>query len=136
MAIGQGDLAVTPVENHRLAMFVANGGKICDLKLAGIAACTPLSVGNLSFELLKAGMKGACDPGGTGAPFFDFEPDVGCKTGTAETGVEDETHAWFTVFAPLDNPEVVVTVLVEKGGEGSKVAAPIARKILDFIYHP
>ncbi len=136
MAIGQGDLAVTPAANHRLAMFVANDGKICSLKLSGGSACRALGVESESLALVKEGMKAACDSGGTGAPFFNFDPDVGCKTGTAETSVEDETHAWFTAFAPFDNPGYVVTVLVEKGGEGSKVAAPIAREIMDFIFHP
>lgn len=136
MAIGQGDLAVTPAANHRLAAFVANGGKVCELKLSGTPECKTLALGSESMELVRQGMKEACDPGGTGAPFFDFSPEVGCKTGTAETSVKDENHAWFTVFAPFDNPEYVITVLVEKGGEGSKVAAPIAREILDYIYHP
>lgn len=136
MAIGQGDLAVTPAENHRLAMAVANGGEICELKLAADPVCTSLNISEGTLSLLREGMKEACDPGGTGAPFFDFTPEVACKTGTAETSVEGETHAWFTVYAPLDNPEYVVTVLVEKGGEGSEVAAPVARKIMDFIFHP
>ncbi|OGM31607.1 hypothetical protein A2803_00395 [Candidatus Woesebacteria bacterium RIFCSPHIGHO2_01_FULL_44_21] len=136
MAIGQGDLAVTPLANHRLAGFVANGGKLCDLKLVQEPVCRSLNVSSEVLGLIKEGMRGACDAGGTGVPFFDFSPDVGCKTGTAETSVKDETHAWFTVFAPLDNPEYVITVLVEKGGEGSKVAAPIAREIADFIFHP
>ncbi len=89
-------------------------------------------------------------------PAFDSPPvsvPVACKTGTAEFGdPQDRTHAWFTVFAPLtsdgtqrvpqnmDNqgltpitgePEISVTVLVEGGGEGSSVAAPIAKKILE-----
>ena len=96
---------------------------------------------------------------GTGYAFFDFEImkenltadsglgerkkiDVACKTGTAEFGdPQNQTHAWFTAFAPLpiardDNyisgdPEIVVTVLVEKGGEGSVVAAPIAKQIFE-----
>lgn len=56
---------------------------------------------------------------------------LGCKTGTAEIGgKETKPHAWITVFAPFYNPEVVVTVLVENGGEGSSVAGPIARDIL------
>jgi penicillin-binding protein 2 len=136
MAIGQGDLAVTPIANHRLAMFVANGGELCDLAFSRSPECRSLKVSPEALELLKEGMKGACDSGGTGVPFFDFEPEVGCKTGTAETAVEDETHAWFTAFAPYDNPEYVITVLVEKGGEGSAVAAPIARSIMDYIFHP
>lgn len=57
---------------------------------------------------------------------------VACKTGTAEFGdPKDMTHAWFTAYAPIENPEIVVTVLVEAGGEGSNVAAPIAKKILE-----
>lgn len=135
MAIGQGDLAITPVENHRLAMFVANGGSICDLKIVGAGDCGNLNVGQEAMYLVLEGMKEACNAGGTGSPFFDFTPDVACKTGTAETSVKDENHAWFTVF-DVEDPEVVVTVLVEKGGEGSKVAAPIAREIMDFIFHP
>ncbi len=56
---------------------------------------------------------------------------VACKTGTAEIGGKDtKPHAWITVFAPFNNPEIVVTVLVENGGEGSSVAGPIAKKIL------
>ena len=64
---------------------------------------------------------------------------VGCKTGTAEsqsaapTGSDLEVappHAWFTVFAPYDKPEIVLTVLVENAGQGSDVAAPIAKEIL------
>lgn len=57
---------------------------------------------------------------------------IGCKTGTAEShGVgKPDPHAWLTLFAPYHDPEIVVTVLVENGGEGSQVAAPIARDIL------
>lgn len=96
---------------------------------------------------------------GTGWPLFDFtvykeeltgesgksevrKVPVACKTGTAEFGdPNDKTHAWFTAFAPLPNqtgefvisgePEIVVTVLLEKGGEGSTNAGPIAKKILE-----
>ncbi|MBI1919318.1 hypothetical protein HYS29_01915, partial [Candidatus Microgenomates bacterium] len=57
---------------------------------------------------------------------------VACKTGTAEFGdSKNRTHAWFTVFAPIEDPQITVTVLVEAGGEGSNVAAPIAKKILE-----
>lgn len=70
---------------------------------------------------------------------------IACKTGTAETGdAQGKTHAWLTAFAPIPEqfvvntentlvgePEIAVTVLVEKGGEGSSVAAPIAKKIFE-----
>lgn len=56
---------------------------------------------------------------------------IGCKTGTAQVGDEHTLpHAWITVMAPFHNPEIVVTVLVENGGEGSSIAGPIARDIV------
>jgi penicillin-binding protein 2 len=60
---------------------------------------------------------------------------VGCKTGTAEShGVNTNPHAWFTVFAPYENPEIVLTVLVEEGGQGSDIAAPIAKELLTSYF--
>jgi penicillin-binding protein 2 len=60
---------------------------------------------------------------------------VACKTGTAQHGGEDTLpHAWITLFAPAYKPEVVVTVLVEAGGGGSDVAAPIAKKVLEAYF--
>ena len=57
---------------------------------------------------------------------------VACKTGTAQVGDEDtKPHAWITLFAPAYNPQIVVTVLVESGGQGSEVAAPVAKKMLE-----
>lgn len=59
------------------------------------------------------------------------EVSVACKTGTAQHGDEHTLpHAWITLFAPAQNPEIVVTVLNESSGEGSNEAAPIAKKIL------
>ncbi|NMC35824.1 hypothetical protein GYA49_02150 [Candidatus Beckwithbacteria bacterium] len=61
---------------------------------------------------------------------------VACKTGTAETGATNDkgeyvkTHAWFTTFAPVEKPEIVVTVLLEEAGQGSDKAAPIAKAVL------
>ncbi|MBI2641940.1 hypothetical protein HYW87_05140 [Candidatus Roizmanbacteria bacterium] len=80
-------------------------------------------------------MKEACANGGTGWPLFDFKPETGCKTGTAESHAESKKpHAWFTVFAPFESPEIVLTVLIEEGGQGSDVAAPIAKEILKTYF--
>ncbi len=60
---------------------------------------------------------------------------VACKTGTAEIGDKDtKPHAWITVFAPFYKPEIAVTVLIENGGEGSSVAGPIAKEILQDYF--
>jgi len=138
LAIGQGDISLTPLGVNQMTSVVANGGKICKPRVLRIGAentpykeeCFDLGIKEEYLEIVKKGMVGACSTGGTGYPFFDFEPRVACKTGTAETGDGKTSHAWFTVFAPADNPEIVLTVLVERGGEGSSVAAPIAKEIL------
>jgi len=60
------------------------------------------------------------------------EISIACKTGTAQHGGEETLpHAWITLFAPAYDPQIVVTVLSESSGEGSNVAAPVAKKILE-----
>ena len=125
-----------------MTSVVANGGKVCQPRMLRIEAkntayqteCRDLGIKKEYLAAIKKGMIGACSPNGTGYPFFDFKPQVGCKTGTAETGDGKTSHAWFTVFAPADEPKIVLTVLVEKGGEGSSVAAPIAKEILKEFF--
>jgi penicillin-binding protein 2 len=140
VSIGQGDLAVTPLEMHAAIAAVASNGRLCRPTIAGEVGCRDLNVRQTSFELVRKGMEDACKPGGTGFTFFNFEKaseglvKVACKTGTAETGDGKTTHAWFVAFAPADNPEIVATVLVEKGGEGSREAGPIAREIFDYWF--
>jgi len=70
------------------------------------------------------------------AGFKDFRKiTVACKTGTAQHGGEETLpHAWITLFAPAYDPEIVVTVLSEESGEGSNIAAPIAKKILEDYF--
>ncbi len=63
------------------------------------------------------------------------EIPIACKTGTAQHGGEETLpHAWITLFAPAQDPEIVITVLNEESGEGSNEAAPIAKKILEIYF--
>lgn len=141
-SIGQGDLALTPVGIHRANLVVASGGKLCSLKIVGETDCNSLKIKKENINLVKSGMQKACEEGGTGYTFFDFPlkhqgTTVACKTGTAETNEDGKTHAWFTVFGPNDissGPDIVLTVMVEKSGEGSKVAGPIARSVFDHYF--
>jgi peptidoglycan glycosyltransferase len=55
---------------------------------------------------------------------------IGGKTGSAQLGGNSEPHAWYMAFAPADDPQLVVIVLVERGGLGGDVAAPIARELI------
>ena len=151
VAIGQGDLQVTPLQMNFWTSVIANGGKLCQptiIKNEKIKTkndnekCKDIGLKKETIDLIREGMREACSPGGTGWPLFEFgvrssefgerKIPVACKTGTAEYGdAKGRTHAWFTIFAPVDEPEITVTVLVEGGGEGSNVAAPIAKKILE-----
>jgi len=143
LSIGQGYMLTTPIQIAQSIVVFANGGNLCAplLKQNDKPSCTKMPISNTTLQTVREGMRQACDTGGTGWPFFDFSVNnkkisVGCKTGTAEShGVgKPEPHAWFTVFAPFDNPEIVLTILVENGGEGSAVAAPVAKELLTTYF--
>jgi len=134
VAIGQGDLSLTPISINTSISTIASNGLLCEPVIVGNEKCEDLNINIGNLEFVKEGMVEACSEGGTGYTFFDFSPKVACKTGTAETNDKDATHAWFTAFAPSDFPEIVTTVLVEKGGEGSRIAGPIAREIFDYWF--
>lgn len=156
LAIGQGYLLVTPLQVNNLTNVIANGGKLCEpqimktpnfKKASDDDTCREVGIKKETIELIKQGMEEACKPGGTGWPLFNFEVgdpksknpkkiNIACKTGTAEYGEKmangyAKTHAWFTSYAPAEKPEISVTVLVEDGGEGSDVAAPIAKVLFE-----
>lgn len=148
-AIGQGYLLTTPLQVNVMTQAIANGGKLCKPKIIDygqekmeneeegiVSNCTDLGLKAETLNTVIDGMKEACLPRGTAYPFFEFQPQVACKTGTAEFGEPKlgKTHAWFTAFAPADDPEVVITAIVEGGGEGSAVAAPIAKKVLEEYF--
>lgn len=132
VSIGQGYLLTTPLQVNTWTNIVANGGKLCRPTIEKINhECKDLGIHKETIDVITEGMKRACEPGGTGWPLFNFRVPVACKTGTAEFGdPQNRTHAWFTAFAPIQEPEISVTVLVEEAGEGSDKAAPIAKQIL------
>lgn len=141
LAIGQGDLLVTPLQVNIWTAAIASHGIIHRPHFVSSETNSSegfnLHLKNETVSLIKEGLFKACSPGGTGWPLFDFKVKgaiikTACKTGTAEFGGPNKkTHAWFTIFAPLENPGIALTVLVEEGGEGSDVAAPVAKKILE-----
>lgn len=142
VAIGQGYVLTTPLQVNAWTNVIASGGKLCKptiKKLSGEAGsrsagqkCKDLKIKKETIDVITEGMKKACETGGTGWPLFGFKVPVACKTGTAEFGdPQNKTHAWFTAFAPIVDPEISVTVLVEESGEGSDIAAPVAKKIFE-----
>lgn len=149
-SIGQGYLLVSPLQVNQATAVFANRGYLCKPELekirnsksfdssqdkSEIRNCKKLPISEKTLSLIREGMKQACSTGGTGWPFFDFKLQVACKTGTAESqSKESLPHAWFTVFAPYEKPELVLTVLLEESGQGSDIAAPIAKEILQYYF--
>ena len=147
-SIGQGDVAATPLQINQITSIIASGGKICpphvidqesqisNFKFQISNSCRDLRLKEETLDLVRQGMVGACSPGGTAGIFFNFTPRVACKTGTAET-VGEKTHAWFTAYGSAEGDsqaQIVATALVEEAGEGSVVAAPVVKKILEKYF--
>jgi len=163
IAIGQGFNLVTPLQVCQMTAALANGGilykpflveKIFDPEGLVVKEFAPTVevelVGMDKFlRLIRDGLVGAVnDKHGTGGEARLKDIKVGGKTGTAQVvtmekfkEVDEEAvaykhrdHAWFTSFAPAENPEIAVTVLVEHGGHGGSAAAPVAKKVLEKYF--
>jgi penicillin-binding protein 2 len=158
MAIGEGDVTVTPLQLATAYSALANGGTLYQPQIVRavetsdgavvqefpprIRRQVPMAPENIRF-VADALYDVVNDPTGTAYPARDPSLDVAGKTGTAQTGYvvkkEDDAkmawylsqnHAWFSAFAPAHNPEIVATVLVEHGGSGPEVAVPVAMQII------
>lgn len=145
-AIGQGSTQMTPMHNAMITAAIANGGVLMKPYLidhvenvAGeeIKKFLPASYGPLmnakEAEQLSGLMRQVVTEG-TGSAVRTDAYTVAGKTGSAEFETGKETHAWFTGFAPAEDPQLVVTVIVEEGGSGGQTAAPIARSIFDHWF--
>lgn len=143
LAIGQGDLQVTPLQVARMTVGAVSG-RICNISILLEAKpdCDDLGLKSENIEIVTQGMAAVCSAGGTAFPFFDFVPPVLCKTGTAEHAGQRRNeslpkdqqikpHAWITVVYPAEEPELVLTILLDSAGEGSYEAGPVAKQILE-----
>jgi len=139
LSIGQGDFLTTPLQIASMTATVANGGTLYKPHLVhGVIdslldeeqdfEAEVISSGFIdknNIETVRLGMKDCTDYGSCW-DLRGLSISSGGKTGTAQWSNNKNTHAWFTSFAPFDHPQIVVTILVEEGGEGSEVAEPIA----------
>lgn len=149
-AIGQSDTMVTPIQLARYCAALANFGTVYECSILksvssydysdSIFERTPKVANELdevepyTWGLVREGMIGAAnDPYGTVfLTFYGYEPTVAAKTGTTETGgVTDD--AAFICYAPADDPEIAIAVVVENGSAGANLA-PIAREVLDYYF--
>ncbi len=148
-AIGQGDVLVTPLQVANYNAAIANGGTLYEPHLVSqilgegdkvIRDIAPkiirkdfISPENI--EIVRQGMRETVAYGS--ARSLDALPvKVAGKTGTAQWSSKKGPHAWFIGFAPYDDPNIAITVLVEEGVEGSAIAVPIAKDILNWYYSP
>jgi len=160
LVIGQGQMQITPLQVVRMTAAIANGGTlyapqfVSKVQLIGEQpsyVAQPTASGVLDFdpsvfELIQEAMCNVTlDPNGTARYIYDtwyeyqasngFNVTVCGKTGTAQTGSEGvKPQAWFTAFVPREDPEIAITVIVENSCEGSEVASPIVRRIVEDYY--
>lgn len=146
-AIGQGDVLVTPLQVANFTVAVANGGKLLEPHLVNailnsdnqiIKEIPPKIIRENFIDaannlVVREGMRQTVLAGSARSLQILPVSSAG-KTGTAQWSSKKAPHAWFTGFAPYDNPQIAITVLVEEGREGSTVAVPIAREIMQWYF--
>jgi penicillin-binding protein 2 len=152
MAIGQGDLGVSPLQLATAYSAIANGGKLptphvgkalLDVEGNVTQRFNPapqrdLHLSTSLIQTLKDGLfRAAHAADGTSTAIFgNFFPTVYGKTGTAETRLPNVSHAWYAGFAGRGKNAIVVVALIENGGHGGVSAAPAALKVFQAWFHP
>ncbi|MFH1142434.1 MAG: penicillin-binding protein 2 [Candidatus Uhrbacteria bacterium] len=137
LAIGQGDILVTPLQIAVMTSVFANGGMLYqphllyDVEQSGKDVREDVTAD--AIRIVREGLRQGVTEGSSRYLLTVTEPVAG-KTGTAQPGGDKDYHAWFTGFGPYENPEIVLTILIEEGGEGSEVAVPIARDIFNWWF--
>ena len=151
VVIGQGAVGVTPLQITRAMAALANGGSILRPRifLDESVPVEPLSSVNVApaiLQFVRDVLTGVVyDERGTGHRAqlgSTFDVLVAGKTGTAQPASLDKQHlgehlndhAWFAAIAPADKPEIAVTALVENGGHGGAVAAPLVRRVMEAYF--
>ncbi|MBQ9438273.1 MAG: FtsW/RodA/SpoVE family cell cycle protein [Lachnospiraceae bacterium] len=146
-SIGQGKVLMTPLHLNLLTQAIANGGSFHAPLLAlraenaegtVIASWSPDKGHRIMSEeeaaVLGAMMEEVVQEG-TGKRLKDLSYTAAGKTGSAEYGAEKgDSHAWFTGYAPAEEPEIAVTIIIEGAGSGGEYAVPIAKRVFDGYF--
>lgn len=147
VAIGQGTTGMTPVHLNMITSSIANGGTVMRPYMIDrvensvgtvIKQFAPSSYRRLmseeEAEVLTDLMEGVVEKG-TASRLKGLSYTAAGKTGSAEyNNVKEDSHAWFTGFAPVENPEICVTIIIEGVGSGGDYAVPIAKRIFDAYF--
>lgn len=146
-AIGQGTTQITPLHLNMITCAIANKGVLMKPYLV---ECVKNNEGNIikQFEAdtyrkllseeeasILTGLMQEVVTSGTGTKLSGLSYTAAGKTGSAEyNSVKTDSHAWFTGFAPAEDPEICVTIIIEGAGSGGDYAVPIARRIFDEYF--
>ena len=147
-SIGQGKTLITPMHLMLITAAIANNGvlmtpyeidRITNYRGEEVQVFSPKAYGMLmkpeEAEILKSFMRGVVENGGTGRALAGQPYSAAGKTGSAEFGnTKGNSHAWFTGFSNVEDPDIAVTVIVEGAGSGGEYAVPIAKRIFDSYY--
>jgi len=147
LSIGQGFLRVTPLEMAVATAALSNGGKILQPSLLEkivdseknlVKEIQPKVIQELPFDqenlkVVKEGMRQAV-ASGTAVILNSLPKKVAAKTGTAQTSKEGFYHQWITIFAPYEEPQIVLTILIENVKEEQSVATLVAKEILEWYF--
>lgn len=147
ISIGQGDILTTPLQVANFTAFFANSGKLYRPHLVKqilakndevFRNIEPEIIGenfvsDKNIQIVREGMRQTI-VSGSARRLNSLPVEIAGKTGTAQWNSNKYPHAWFTSFAPYNNPEIVLTVLVEEGKEGSSIATSIAGDILRWYF--
>jgi len=146
LSIGQGYLAVTPLQLAVAYSALANGGTIVRPHVGrALVTSSGRVLRRLRFPArgrvrlkdvwaIRQGLYDAAHVGTSAAVFSSFPIPVAGKTGTAQTPTGSD-HSWYATWAPYGHPRVVVVVLIEHGGFGAEAAAPAAKEIYSAFFH-
>lgn len=130
LGIGQGDVLVTPTQVAKAVSEIANGGYEVTPHLTEqeVGELDKLDFSDYQVEVIRSAMRQTVTDG-SGRRLSTLPVALAGKTGTAQIGGGDDTHAWFTSFGPYEDPELVLVVLLERGGAGDVNAVPFAENI-------
>jgi len=150
VSIGQGDVIITPLQLVSAMAAVANGGtlwqpkivlKITDSNNKTIEEFKPEIirtnlVDNGKLEIVREGLRDAVTEGSVYL-LKDLPIKVAGKTGTAQvySNLNKKTNAWFTGFAPYEDPQIAIAIVIEGAGEGSTAAVPVAKEVFQWYYN-
>jgi penicillin-binding protein 2 len=147
LAVGQGDVLITPLQLATVYAAVANGGTLLSPRVARalvsadgrtvtdiapqVRGRVPVDASVLAYE--RAALAAVTTQGTAAGAFAGFPLHVAGKTGTGEVGGRQDT-SWFASFAPAEDPQLVVVGMVSQGGTGATTAAPLVRDVYAGIW--